>query len=56
MNDNIENNYSTKDVYLAATLIALGNTWYSLDREDKVYYFVFDKNQEGQEDIEEDEE
>ena len=43
MND--DNYFSTKDIYLAATLIARGNTWYELKKRGKVFYFCFDKRQ-----------
>jgi len=37
-----ENGYSTKDIYLAATLIAIGNFKYSLNKQGKIFFFVFD--------------
>jgi hypothetical protein len=51
MNMNDENHFITKDIYLASTLIATGNTWYSLEKQGKIFYFTFDKRQ-SQENIE----
>lgn len=34
--------YSTKDIYLASTLIALGYKWYRIEKNGRQCYFIFD--------------
>lgn len=35
------NTYSTKDIYIASTLIASGYTNYDLERKGRIFYFNF---------------
>jgi rubredoxin len=34
--------YSTKDIYLASTLIAIGYKWYRIEKNGRQCYFIFD--------------
>ena len=36
------NTYSTKDIYIASTLIALGHQRYDLIKNGRIFYFEFD--------------
>jgi hypothetical protein len=38
--------YETKDIYVAAYLIELGYTKYTLIKNDKQFFFVFDNNED----------
>jgi hypothetical protein len=37
-------NFSTKDIYIAATLIAIGHTNYSVKKEGNVAFFIFEND------------
>ena len=51
---NNTSDFSTKDIYLAATLLTIGYSYYTLKKEDRIFYFIFD-NPDGKIELQVDE-